>query len=444
MFILFWLAQIASAAGIEQLRSMWDAAENPMTYAAVANRLIEYRLQEPYAKTAEIDYMIATSLCKIPGREADGYKYFEWILYSYDLGFDRKTVEQERQKCGAAGSPVKIAFATLPGQGGAAGVRSKLYYWIGREQAAINSEPVEIVDPKSEKELKGRIYPVDQVPLATEAVKQRMGGNYKVIGSHHFIMASKSNQTIKQLEAMAETLDAYLRFFISEYDMREPAGLVTVYLVPNTDDMQRIAIKLHGIKMPEFSIGYSFRDDLSIVGVIPKTYIGTLAHELAHLLIRDKYGDVPPWLDEGLASLYEVSVLSSKGKVIGQPNWRGCVLRRLWQERYAGLKTERPTIGRLVMMDWQSFNNLEGSFEAAQQAVNHATARYFMLYLQERGILKDTFASIARRSPMEIAGDPRQDALNRVKSILGSKDLDIADAAFEQWLIGMITKYRCQ
>jgi hypothetical protein len=385
--------------------------------------------------------MIATSLCQIPSSRKDGQEYFDWILYSYDLGPDRKVVEQEMQKCGREILPARVAFTSWTGQGGAAGVRSKLYYWVGRKDAAINSEPVKIVNPKSEQELNSRIYPIGQITQAVEAAKGRMGKRFKVVGSEHFIIASGSNQTEEELREMAKKLDAYLQFFISEYGMREPSGLVTVYLVPYTGEMQKLARDLHGMQVPEFSIGYSFRDDLSIVGVIPQTYIGTLAHELAHLLIRDKYGDLPPWLDEGFASLYEVSTLSG-GKVRGDPNWRGCVLQRLWREDYTGSHPDRPTIDQLLSMDWRGFNNLKGDFEATQQAVNHAAARYFILYLQDRGLLNELFVSFARRAPLDVAGDPRKDAVQRIGTFLGS-DLKAADDDFEKWLINMLNKYKC-
>ena len=80
------------------------------------------------------------------------------------------------------------------------------------------------------------------------------------------------------------------------------------------------------------SIGYSFQPNMSRVAVIPSTTIGTLAHELFHLMVRNDFGDIPPWMDEGMAALYEVSRI--RGTMIaGIPNWRGTVLERFWDIR---------------------------------------------------------------------------------------------------------------
>ena len=35
---------------------------------------------------------------------------------------------------------------------------------------------------------------------------------------------------------------------------------------------------------------------------------------------RNNFGDIPPWLDEGMASLYEVSEVSGN-HILGLPNW---------------------------------------------------------------------------------------------------------------------------
>ena len=58
--------------------------------------------------------------------------------------------------------------------------------------------------------------------------------------------------------------------------------------------MREVAERVHGIGVSPSSIGYSFRDDLSMVGIIPGEIYGTLAHELAHdidwQLARARYG----------------------------------------------------------------------------------------------------------------------------------------------------------
>ena len=109
-----------AAAGLPELRTAWRSAETELQYTAVAIDLIKFR-KERYAKTPELDYMIATSLCRITGREGDGIEYFNWILDNYELGPDFEVVTNEKAACGQQAGPQQVAFAILPAQGGASG-----------------------------------------------------------------------------------------------------------------------------------------------------------------------------------------------------------------------------------------------------------------------------------------------------------------------------------
>jgi hypothetical protein len=128
--------------------------------------------------------------------------------------------------------------------------------------------------------------------------------------------------------------------------------------------------------------------------------------------------------------------------VRGIPNWRGCVLRALWLEQQ-GPNVVRPTIAELVSMNWLQFSSEDEGGVLGQQAVNHATARYLALYLQDAGSLFDIYRDFGQRDPFALEGTVQQDALQRVARHLDG-DLDAADAAFEQWLRETVTKGRCE
>ncbi len=452
----------SAASELQDLRKAWRAADGITHYADVARRLILYRGEARYAKTAEVDYMIATSLCRVPETREAGVRHFGWILASYDLGPDRGKVEAERSGCnGQDARPIQVAFSMVPGQGGAAEIRSKLYYWIGREDAAVNTEPVEVVAPKTPEELKARLFDFEDSEAAVAAAEARLGPRFKVQATERFILASASGHSQAQLDRIADKLERFMSFFTAAFQMRPPAHLLTVYLVPSPADMQQLAEELHGIRVPQFSIGYAFRDDNSILAVIPGTAVGTLAHELFHVMVRDRYGDIPPWLEEGGAALYEVSNVSPKylpGRTVdagvqgpplvggelavrGLRNWRGCVLRKLWVEGFGPEQVTRPKLRELVSMDWRAFNNLEGDELAAQQATIHAVARYFLLYLQEEDKLFELFSSFATRDPLAIEATPAEDAVERVRGILG--DIENLDGRFESWLRETVTNQDC-
>jgi hypothetical protein len=53
---------------------------------------------------------------------------------------------------------------------------------------------------------------------------------------------------------------------------------------------------------------------------------GTVLHELMHALVRDDFPEVPAWLEEGMATLYERSGWSPE-KLLPAPNWRMDLIR---------------------------------------------------------------------------------------------------------------------
>ncbi len=459
-----------AAAGLPELRDAWRSAVTESQYKAVALELIKFR-KERYAKTPEVDYMIATSLCRIAGREADAVEFFDWILANYELGADFEVVSNERAACGQQAAPQQVAFAILPGQGGASNVHGKLYFWLDPSAVAVGVQPITFVRTVSGEELKARLFPRDQVDAAVAAAKARLGSGFTVTGTSHFVLATSSGQDSLQLNEIAAKLERFMAFYSEAYGLRLPSRLVTVYMVPGVSDMKSIAEKLHGLGLPAPVIGYSFREDLGMVAIIPGKEIGTLAHELFHLMVRDQHGDIPPWLEEGIASLYEVSNVSGKYlppepsqaegteaqpvvdvgsppmvgsrlAIAGVPNWRGCVLQHLWLQHWMGDSVERPTIEHLAGMDWRAFNEPENNEPLAQQAVNMATARYLMLYLQDKDqLLFKVFPAIARRDPLEISGPPTEDARARLAEVLGP--LDAIDHDFEGWLTGQVSQQDC-
>ena len=430
VFILLLGCAVAQSAErsveLDQLRTMWKSG----LYAELFPLLLTYR-EGPYGEDLEVDYMIATTACRITEQRENGRKYFQWILYSYDLDKKaRKLVEDEMQRCGPANQPIIIVYAGLRSS---AGVRGKTFYWLDAK-SALASSPVQVVRDIPVTEFEKRLIQVDDNDSAVKQMKDLLGPQIRVDSAGLFSLASLSGHSQSDLHSVAGRLERVLQFFTLQYKMPAPSYLITIYLVPNTWELTKLAEKLHGIRVSEASIGYSFREDLSIIGMIPRddTYVGTLAHELFHLMVRNNFGDIPPWMDEGMAALYEVHQITGDS-VIGLPNWRGDVLERFWNER--------PPIDKLVKMDWRSLDAADFGGEQREklQATNHATARYFMLYLQENKKLTEVYEAFRNRKVEEMQKDPGTDATNLLASIL-KKPLNNVDQDFSLWFKQLASK----
>jgi hypothetical protein len=206
-------------------------------------------------------------------------------------------------------------------------------------------------------------------------------------------------------------------------------------MVPTSDDLIKHAERLHGLRVSRVTFGYSFRDDMSVIVAIPNEFlIGTIMHEFFHLAVRSNFGDIPQWLDEGMAGLYEVSKFQGE-EVLGIPNWRGKVL--------ASLMHRRPTVKQLVVSDWFAFEQVElarqlqndqynDSPPAEQMAAMLATARYFTFYLQEKGKLKSVFQDLQKLTPGSGSEKPAQESIKIIEDCLGKK-IDLVDVEFQEW-----------
>ena len=236
-------------------------------------------------------------------------------------------------------------------------------------------------------------------------------------------MAPATSPSADELKRVGESLEQYLQFFVSEYGMRRPASLITVYFAADRSQLRDMARRLHGIDLAPGSIGYSFPADQSMVGWADGKAYGTFAHELFHVMVRGNFGDIPPFLDEGMAALYEVSGFE-RGRAVGASNWRGALLSKYWGER--------PRIRELVQMNRSVFDDDAGSSSAGvggKQAANHATARYLMLYLQERGELLPVYKAFRNR---KVNDRPAAQGVSLLESVLG-RSLEAVDAEFAEW-----------
>ncbi|MFT3837143.1 MAG: C39 family peptidase [Myxococcaceae bacterium] len=124
---------------------------------------------------------------------------------------------------------------------------------------------------------------------------------------------------------------------------------------------------------PDTPYGYYLSSRNALVMNIGPGY-GTLSHELVHPYMHRAWPDVPAWLNEGLASLFEFPA-EKDGHITGKVNWRLPALQ-------AGLK-------RSEVMSFHQLTHLsDNAFYQDDRGTNYAEARYLIYWLQERGLLR--------------------------------------------------------
>lgn len=204
------------------------------------------------------------------------------------------------------------------------------------------------------------------------------------------------------------------------YFDRAPDMPLTLLLYSNERAYRDAAWKLDRRNTTNY-YGYYIRSEKRIVVNIG-TGEGTLAHELTHALGHFDFPNMPEWFDEGLASLYEEADFSEDGlRLNGLSNWRLNHLLSAMQKRRLG------TLESLISAR---------EIREEKQAVEYAHARYFCLYLQERGLLPFFYRKFRDRATTDPSG------LRTLCEILGEENLDPVDRNFRQWVIALYEQVR--
>jgi hypothetical protein len=400
---------------------------------------------QPEGRRVEVDYMLGVSACKTDGNRQWGRNLLNAISYKYSVATGSlRTIENERDNCQlpiptnkSAPSPAQIT----PQRAAGMAARAKSFFVAGGNRPVL-AYPVRPVRPIAPSELQSRRVIRGNTEQATSLAHRLMPQATHIVRDS-IIITTTARQRPQELEIIAETLASYIRFLEINYSLALPPYYIHVYLIPDTVEVHDLANGLHGLDVSPATLGYAFPDDGSVVGVVQGTFDGTILHELFHLIVRTGFGDIPQWLDEGIASVYEESARRGD-RFFGLPNWRRQVL--------AQFAKQQPTIRQLLRSNWFLFDdpkqievierdlknsslNSEYAYtpEAQRQAAMLATARYFVLYLEQHNQLVSIFNQIRNDDFTSVRGDIRDRVVRVVESALG-RDVDTINQEFIAWL----------
>ena len=200
-----------------------------------------------------------------------------------------------------------------------------------------------------------------------------------------------------------------------DYFAKDPKEILDIWLFKDSASYNKHATDLFGGK-PTTPYGYYSSAYKSLVMNI-ETGGGTLVHEIVHPFVEANFPNCPPWLNEGLGSLYEQSG-EQDGHIVGYTNWRLPGLQRAI--RRGGLTSFQ----KLLAMDGRAFYDDD-------RGTNYAQARYLCYYLQERGLLTRFYRDFYANR----AADPT--GFETLKKVLGETDMEAFQRRWEQFVLGL-------
>ena len=173
-----------------------------------------------------------------------------------------------------------------------------------------------------------------------------------------------------------------------DFFLNDPKEILNIWLFKDAASYEKHALLLFGDK-PSTPYGYYSSANKALIMNI-ETGGGTLVHEIVHPFMEANFPDCPPWLNEGLGSLYE-QCGDVNGHIHGFTNWRLPGLQQAIRSKQV------PSFSDLTALDATAFYNED-------RGVNYAEARYLCYYLQQEGLLVKFYQEFHARQKEDPTG----------------------------------------
>jgi hypothetical protein len=199
----------------------------------------------------------------------------------------------------------------------------------------------------------------------------------------------------------------------------DPKDILDVWLFKNAASYQKHVGLLFG-ETPTTPYGYYSPAHKALIMNID-TGGGTLVHEIVHPFMEANFPACPPWLNEGLGSLYE-QCGDADGHIHGFTNWRLPGLQQAIRSKKV------PEFATLTSADSNAFYNED-------RGVNYAQARYLCYYLQQQSLLVKFYQTFHAQQKEDPTG------YKTLQTILGEADMKRFQTKWERYVLGLRQGY---
>ncbi len=244
------------------------------------------------------------------------------------------------------------------------------------------------------------------------ALKSRLPKGFHLAVEKPFVVIGNQSKSIVNQHAHG-TVYWTIKRLKKDFFPKSPKKIIDVWLFKDDASYRKYAYELFG-DTPSTPYGY-FSDTHNALVMNIATGAGTLVHEIVHPFIEANFPNAPPWLNEGLASLYEYST-TQNGGIWGLTNWRLTGLKRAIRSKQ--------------LLRFEALMSLDASeFYDDDSGSHYAQSRFLMQYLQEKGLLKTYYHSFVANQQSDPTG------CETLKSVLDQSDLKAFQSKWERWVM---------
>jgi hypothetical protein len=259
-----------------------------------------------------------------------------------------------------------------------------------------------------------------------DEIKKNNDGNiiinipeFKTWTYNQFVIFSDRNNP-EFFESFSDEIVRYMNYFHDSLGMTLPKKKLQIIATGSKNKFDQFTVQYSGIRTPKAQIGFTdLRNNLIYMNIASR---GSIFHELFHVMVYETYRSLPPWLEEGMASLFESSTLIDT-KLRARQDYRSLYLikpdddkkwyqiRRTTGARNINSKFANVDLIDFIGKDWHLFLTTDTEREPIV-SFNCALSRLMMLYMLRLGNLKDFFLEAANYDYDKSVNGPMQDYLD--------------------------------
>jgi hypothetical protein len=252
----------------------------------------------------------------------------------------------------------------------------------------------------------------------TKKLPARGSHGFSIVIQRPFVVIGDEPQKVVQQHAR-DTVKWAVDRLKQDFFTKDPNHILDIWLFKDKASYEKHT-RLLFTDTPNTPFGYySPRHKALIMNIA--TGGGTLVHEIVHPFMEANFPNCPPWLNEGLGSLYE-QCGDENGHIHGFTNWRLPGLQRAIAEKRV------PSIKTLMEMDSSAFYNDD-------KGTNYGQARYLCYYLQEHGLLVKFYQEFLARQKEDPSG------FKSLQKVLAEPDMDAFKINWEKYVLGLRVGY---